>query len=327
MNGFTSPENGSTRDLTRVTTGEKFLGSISAFIRRCFEYADPDEPVETPFTPAAEKLEAFTIGDDEDEEDLLDITEPNPSTKITSTSTTVTSDPLTASPPTSTSPNLLVERAPHPLRTGSSSRAASHNLALDPSKPLHITLPTFRMVILADELLEQFFETFFPQSFHLSDTRLAGALSPQSTTLSGNLTTFTNLGTPVKNLLGAASNKTVIDVGHAGGVVEPGSRGLRGVLDNIVNDGMRMAAEMRKRMDEAQREFEANNARQGHGGGAAAGAPSARERDEEEDDDDYDERVTDITKRDQDLLDSADAASIKTIRSEDLLGRVGGGEI
>lgn len=329
MNGFTSPENGSTRDLTRVTTGEKFLGSISAFIRRCFEYADPDEPVETPVTPAAAKLDAFTIGDDEDEEDLLDLKEASPSTKIISTPTSVTSDPLTTSPPASPSLNLVVERAPHPFRTDSSSRAASHNLALDPSKPLHITLPTFRMVILADELLEQFFETFFPQSFHLSDTRLAGALSPQSNTLSGNLTTFTNLGTPVKNLLGSVSNKTVIDVGHAGGVVEPGSRGLRGVLDNIVNDGMRMAAEMRKRMDEAQREFEANNARQGQGqaGGPGPGPASGREKDEEDDDDDYDERVTDITKRDQDLLDSADAASIKTIRSEDMLGKLGGAEI
>lgn len=313
MNGFTSPENGSTRDLTRATTGEKFLGSISAFIRRCFEYADPDEPVETPVTPAAEKLDAFSIGDDEDEV-LLELGESSQNTKSKSRPQLATADPLISSPPGSPSANL--RPAPHPSRKDSSSRAASHNLALDPNKPLHITLATFRMVILADELLEQFFETFFPQSFHLSDTPVPGALSPQSTTLSGNLTTFTNLGTPVKNLLSStSSNKTVIDVGHAGGVVEPGSRGLRGVLDNIVNDGMRMAAEMRKRMDEAQREFEAN---------ARQGPHPPLEKEDDEEDDDYDEKTTDITRRDQDLLDSADAASIKTIRSEDMLGRVGG---
>lgn len=86
------------------------------------------------------------------------------------------------------------------------------------------------------------------------------------------------------------------------------------MLDNIVNDGMRMAAEMRKRMDEAQREFEAN---------AKAGQPYKDEEDEEED---YDEKATEITKRDQDLLDGADAASIKTSRSEDMLGRAKDGQ-
>ena len=45
--------------------------------------------------------------------------------------------------------------------------------------------------------------------------------------------------------------------GASGGIVPP-NKGLRGVLDNIVSDGMRMAAEVRKRMDEAQRELERN---------------------------------------------------------------------
>ena len=128
---------------------------------------------------------------------------------------------------------------------------------LIPTSLYTLHCPHFAWVILADELLEQFFETFFPQSFRLADLPPNSsnlALSPSSNTLSGNLTTFSNLGTPVKNLLnGAGANKTLPDVGRAGGVVEPGSRGLRGVLDNIVNDGMRMAAEMRKRMDDAQR--------------------------------------------------------------------------
>lgn len=35
----------------------------------------------------------------------------------------------------------------------------------------------------------------------------------------------------------------------------PPGRGLRGVLDNIVSDGIRVAAEVRKRVDDAQREL------------------------------------------------------------------------
>lgn len=163
------------------------------------------------------------------------------------------------------------------------------------------------MVILADELLEQFFETFFPQSFRLSDSPNASTLSLPSSTLSGNLTTFSNFGTPVKNLINGASNKTVIDVGTAGGVVEPGSRGLRGVLDNIVNDGMRMAAEMRKRMDEAQKEYERQLKEQGQ----------KPYRDDDDDDEEDDEKGTELGKRDQELLEGAEVASIKTFRSDD----------
>jgi hypothetical protein len=170
---------------------------------------------------------------------------------------------------------------------------------------LYITLPTFRMVILADELLEQFFESFFPQSFHLSSTPNASTASLASSTLSGNLTTFANLGTPVKNLISSTAGKAgVVDVGQAGGIVEPGSRGIRGVLDNIVNDGMRMAAEMRKRMDEAQKEFEKNARENGQ-----------KDRDEEDDEEELDEKGA--MKHDQDLLEGAEAVSIKTTRSEE----------
>ncbi len=168
------------------------------------------------------------------------------------------------------------------------------------------------MVILADELLEQFFESFFPQSFRLSSTPNVSTTSLASSTLSGNLTTFTNLGTPVKNLISGASNKAgVVDVGQAGGIVEPGSPGLRGVLDNIVNDGMRMAADMRKRMDEAQREFERNARENGQ-----------RDRDDEDDEEEMDEKA--VMKQDQDLLEGAEAASIRTTRSEET-GRSRGG--
>ena len=300
MNGIASPTspNGMQSDMPKLSTNERFLGSISAFIRRCFEYADPDQPTDAT-NQVSDNLSAFAIGSPIDEpEDLLDLKSTTSNTKTYSAPKTTSEDPL--SRPTPPGSPL----APPPNRTsGSNSRAASHNLALDPSKPLHITLPTFRMVILADELLEQFFETFFPQSFHLSDTPNASTISLPSSTLSGNLTTFTNLGTPVKNLISGTSNKMIIDIGSAGGIVEPGSRGVRGLLDNIVNDGMRMATEMRKRMDDAQREYDRNLREQGQ---------RPYRDDEDDDDEEYDEKSA---KKDEDLLEGAEVQSIRTTGS------------
>lgn len=297
----------------KMNINEKFLSSVSAFIRRCFEYADPDKPEEDLSTNTA-KLEIAA-----EPEDLLDLTETKSHTKSVSSPQPVEADPLStkASPPGSPSA-LAIPSSSQGRRD--STRAVSNNIALDPNKPLHITLPTFRMVILADELLEQFFETFFPQSFRLasppsngSQLNLSGSIS-SSSTLSGNLTTFANIGQPVRNLAFGANkpHDAVPDVGLAGGVVEPGSRGLRGVLDNIVNDGMRMAAEMRKRMDEAQREFERQQAeaiKQGKRSGAVVVEDSEDEDDEE------------ISRGDQELLEGAEAASIRTNRS---IGSIGG---
>jgi hypothetical protein len=236
----------------KLSTDERFLGSVSSFIRRCFEYADPSNPEgkhteEEDTTEATDKLEAFTIGDD-DEEDLIDVGEeekPQPSGSEKQVSET----------------------------QRNRSTSASANPALDPNNPLHITLPTFRMVILADELLEQFFDTFFPQSFRLSDQSHPAA---KLSSLSSNLTTFSNINTPKPHLT-AGAGATV--AGASGGIVPPG-KGLRGVLDNIVSDGIRMAAEVKKRMDEAQRELERN-------------ALSRPEQDVDEDDDeeDYDPRT------------------------------------
>ncbi|RMD39439.1 hypothetical protein DV735_g5697, partial [Chaetothyriales sp. CBS 134920] len=245
VNGFTSPTspNPLDADLPKLSTNERFLGSVSAFIRRCFEYADPDQPSDTSANEATGQ-EIASLSDEQ--QDLIDI----------SSTTSPTNRPLGPVP-----------------KNGSAagSRAASHNIALDPSKPLHITLPTFRMVILADELLEQFFESFFPASFHLSASPSSSNVSLPASTLSGNLTTFTNLGTPVKNLISGNPGKTMLNIGSAGGIVGPGSTGVRGLLDNIVNDGMRMAAEMRKRMDEAQREFERNAREHGQKPGDSGG--------------------------------------------------------
>jgi hypothetical protein len=128
------------------------------------------------------------------------------------------------------------------------------------------------MVVLADELLEQFFESYFPQSFHLSDHPHPASLAASSS-LSSNLTTFSNIGARASASVVAGAPVA----GASGGIVPPG-KGLRGVLDNIVTDGIRMAAEVKKRMDDAQRELERN----------ALGGRD--EEDDEDDDDDYPSR-------------------------------------
>lgn len=248
-----------------LTTDEKFLGSVSAFIRRCFEYADPSHPEnqkadkQDATAEATEKLDSFAIGDDDDEEeDLIDIDDDAKSTNSQAPDVT----PQSAKSTTAESDNNAHNR----------SASESANPALDPNNPLHITLPTFRMVVLADELLEQFFESYFPQSFHLSDHPHPAALAASSS-MSSNLTTFSNLGSIRPSGLAAGSAPVA---GASGGIVPPG-KGLRGVLDNIVSDGIRMAAEVKKRMDEAQRDLERN-------------ALGREEEEDDEDDDDYPRR-------------------------------------
>lgn len=207
---------------------ERFLSSVSAFIRRCFEYADPDHPqnqnsiTTSPNADLNSAMDNFTVGDSDSEEDLLDL-----GTKPASPEKSSPSNPPPAALPRRTS------SLSHTQSKSIFKRSA--NIALDPSNPLHITLPTFRMVVLADDLLQQFFESAFPASFHLSEHP---AHSPSQTPL----TTFSS-PTPA---LPAASR---------GGIVPPAKR-LRGVLDNIVSDGMKVAGEVRKRVDEAQREME-----------------------------------------------------------------------
>jgi TBC1 domain family member 8/9 len=233
----------------RVNNDEKFLSSVSAFIRRCFEYADPDHPhnqdvhpEEEREKPAVENCKAPEAkGSNEDSLGL----------GIGSTRQTQS--------PSSRAGKKVAQLSPGPSpradhngvkspRKFSRAETESANLALDPANPLHITLPTFRMVILADELLEQFFESSFPASFRLSDRPLA------SVTASTSLTTFSSLG------FGKASSPSTIalPVSVPAPTVAPaaGAKGLRGVLDNIVSDGMRVASEVKRRMDEAQRDME-----------------------------------------------------------------------
>ncbi|KAI6778194.1 putative GTPase-activating protein-like protein [Emericellopsis cladophorae] len=219
-----------------ASANERFLGSVSAFIRRCFEYADPDHPSNQAIEKfqtekdAEDNSNAFAIGDDDDEEedggeeDLLGFESPSGS-------------PSKATKP----PTLATEDTQDSQRSVSKAKSEAANAALDPAHPLHMTLPTFRMVVLADELLEQFFESSFPTSFHVVD----GVPSTASAS-AGGLTTFSSLG------FGSRPPVPISPAAAGAG------RGLRGVMDGIITDGMRVATEVRRRMDEAQKELEKN---------------------------------------------------------------------
>ncbi|KFA48645.1 hypothetical protein S40293_04536 [Stachybotrys chartarum IBT 40293] len=271
-----------------MTVNERFLGSVSAFIRRCFEYADPDHPQNQKSAPAHSSKDdedmaapdSFAIGDDddEDEEDLLGFETPSGS-------------PTRAKRPTLASSSTEVSSGGEDDDRRKVSRAKSEaaNAALDPAHPLHMTLPTFRMVVLADELLEQFFESSFPTSFRVIEGYRSPSVSAPA------LTTFSSLGfaarPPVATQAGPAS----------------AGRGLRGVLDNIVTDGMRVATEVRRRMEDAQKELEKN------------ALPSQKGEEDEEDDDDIGAAVgvrsgsgsasRSVRSSDRDLLDGADAGA------------------
>ncbi|RKU44282.1 hypothetical protein DL546_001928 [Coniochaeta pulveracea] len=198
--------------------------------------------------------DTFAIGGDDDddddqgEDDLLSLDPSSGSTK-----------PQAASNDTSST----TEATGTTTQRGSVSKVQAEraNAALDPSNPLHITLPTFRMVVLADELLEQFFESSFPASFHITDG--LGLAAPNTPSASSSLTTFSSLGMGAGRAVGSALGVQGHSTGAAGAGAQAGRGGLRGVLDNIVTDGMRVAAEVRRRMDEAQRELE-KNAAPGH---------------------------------------------------------------
>ncbi|KUI60163.1 hypothetical protein VP1G_07382 [Cytospora mali] len=271
LNGL--PEAGGTGNslddsLTGTSVNERFLGSVSAFIRRCFEYADPDHPrnqdaaaAGTGGNEAEDEIpdpSAFTIGDEDDEEEEEDLLDLGDTPKDENAKKT----PKKSGIPPAISITDSSKNATTGLRHVSKAESEKANVALDPSNPLYMTLPTFRMVILADELLEQFFESSFPASFHI----IQGL--PTNTT-SSNLTTFSSLGQSAGRAAAAA-------IGGAPVAGAGGNRGLRGVLDGIVTDGMRVAAEVRRRMDEAQRELEKN---------ATPGQKAAQEEDEEDEED------------------------------------------
>ena len=95
------------------------------------------------------------------------------------------------------------------------------NAALNPSAPLFITLPTFRMVVLADETLERFFESGFAESFEIMEAA------------------------PVPEAVVYAL---------------PTAKGIRGVLDGIVDEATRVAAEVRRRIEDVDDDEEGEEA-------------------------------------------------------------------
>jgi len=305
-----SSANASQLSLPGSSNNEKFLTSVSSFINNCFQYADPDHPnnqgdkKEQAGSKSDEPgTDAFAIGgddddDDDEEEDLISMKPESPTDE---------QPPRPSKRP----PGLTISVDKDPLSLGGLARrntSETANKALDPANPLHITLPTFRMVVLADELLEKFFESSFPISFHIIEG-LPSAVATSS------LTTFSGLG-----FGGRAASAA------AGGAAGAG-RGLRGVLDNIVTDGMRVATEVRRRMEEAQRELEKN---------ALPGQPHPADEDDDDDDEgaagnnggtsrrrtasssgiDFERRS--VRSSDRDLLDGADAEA-----GEDAEGKQG----
>ncbi|KAH6628434.1 hypothetical protein F5144DRAFT_654840 [Chaetomium tenue] len=296
--------NGTQGDVQPVS--ERFLGSVSAFIRRCFEYADPDHPKNQDHSvrevqqksestlldePAGEELanpDAFAIGDDDDEDDDEDEDDEDDLLAMDSP----TGSPKTAAKKFGNSPPTLqlnsTELTPgadvDTRRRVSKAQSEKANIALDPSNPLHITLPTFRMVVLADELLEQFFETSFPASFHIIEGLTTTPTSASS------LTTFSSLGIGAGRAVNAAlgTGQGTPGGGPAGGA----GRGLRGVLDNIVTDGMRVAAEVRRRMEEAQKELEKNALPETQQQQRGAGAGGDDEEEDEDEDGGFDRAST-----------------------------------
>ena len=310
-------------DEMTVTPNERFLSSVSAFIRRCFEYADPDNAINRqntspggePQLEIASGINQFSIGEDEDETDDLLVSSPHstlppsPSTprprrkSVTTQPVERSSDPLSKSTPQEPSLPLSSSTVTTPSK-------ASANLALDPANPLHITLPTFRMVILADELLQHFFESWFPNSIRLSS---AAQLHRSGTSSSHQLTTFSS---PTNSTLPIPRQQQPLHPPFGG------ARGLRGMLDSFVTDGRRMAGEVRKQWEEAQREIERSAAPVGEGG---AGMPMTRRLTQGSSyEDDEDEDVEDEKRMGRDLLEGAEADAGGML-GENGVGGVGGG--
>ncbi|EME45694.1 hypothetical protein DOTSEDRAFT_71404 [Dothistroma septosporum NZE10] len=278
-----------------LSKDEQFLSAVSAFIRRCFEYADPDYSSRQDEKDLTDGLDKVNIGDKK-EDDLLDFDDDDKELKPTE-GNLLGADGAGGS---SAHEDSILSRI-STNTFGATTKHAEANAALDPSSPVHITLPTFRMLILADETLESFFDSGFANSFHLADAPL-----PSSTLTSPSFLGLHNApassAAPVQQL---GPGGTMVG-GSAAGVVAPG-KGLRGMLDNIVTDGMRVAQEVKRRMDEAQKELDRGASTRGTG--------------DEDDDDDGEDHGRD------DLLDAAEAdAGVAEKQSMDSVQKAGNGK-
>ncbi|KAK1070065.1 GTPase activating protein (GAP) [Friedmanniomyces endolithicus] len=247
-------EGGGEGDEGRQSKDEQFLSAVSAFIRRCFEYADPDHPSRQ----RQEERDTDAIND----LDLLDLTDSDADADAT------------PHPNHHPPPNDAFDQT-----TPLSPKHLQANAALDPSSPVHITLPTFRMLVLADETLEFFFDSGFANSFHLADAPLPSLIVPTTLPFSSSASAMSGgtaaagsglggaaaggaassgarISTPISPGLGGAAGAATAASAGTGIMVGPGKPGIRGMLDNIVTDGMRVAAEVRRRMDDAQKELD-----------------------------------------------------------------------
>ncbi|KAK9485120.1 rab-GTPase-TBC domain-containing protein [Lipomyces starkeyi] len=190
--GDTSPQassNSASPPPVQAEASIDYLSSISAFIRRAFEYATPD----------VSEVDAYS-------EKLIPVDS-----------------------------------------TSSSNNKVKANAALDPNHPLHITLPTFRMVVLADEALEHFFAHDFAASMKLEPAR--GTLREKGT--------------------------------------------LRELFDSLVSDSMRVAGEVKRRIDEMERQAREQQARED-----AVAARTSNQQMQDDDDDDDDN----VREKDRDIL-------------------------
>nr|POF07219.1 putative gtpase-activating protein [Quercus suber] len=225
-------------DKSGMSKDELFLSAVSAFIRRCFEYADPDSQASD--ETMAEEVDLLVLESDAKSEGTAGLSsaadEPGQSDVLP------TDNSLLSRPSNNTFGQVDRSRQ---------FSTVSANAALDPASPVHITLPTFRMLILADELLESFFDSGFANSFSLADAPISGSTVTSPSYLGLHAVPTPGLSPPQ----GKMGSPAISPGGIGAGVVGPG-KGLRGMLDNIVTDGMRVAAEVRRRMDEAQREVD-----------------------------------------------------------------------
>ncbi|KAI5843374.1 rab-GTPase-TBC domain-containing protein [Morchella snyderi] len=283
---------------------ERVLSAVSGFTRMCFEYADPDRPAQrdrdssaassASSSSSSKPRSAFNqkaaaakdeAGAEDKEEDLLDLAADS-------------ADYIDRPPPTPS------EKA---------------NLALDPSNPLHITLPTFRMVVLADEVLERFFERGFAETFTLLATDGSAPVlhpTPTGPNQRPGIAVLNASSSASANNHGGNSNSGTTVLGGRmpapPAIVAGTAKGLRGVLDNMVNDSIhRVTTELKKRMEDmdARAVGGVQEEEEEEGGGAGADADAKS-----------------IMETDRDLLKGAEAETIGEKEEEDQRGEgeVGG---
>lgn len=260
---------------------EKFLSAVSGFIRRCFEYADPDRPSSanndrpSPREPKPAEENLVDLLESEDEKEKEEEEESGGDDDEDEDNNS--DDPLTAAAREREKKPVTPPAAATFTPPATTKSPLQANPALDPNNPLAITLPTFRMVILADETLESFFESGFQNSFHL-----LGPPTPFASTTTLPPTTSTS--TPNPSAAAAAAT--------AGAWATASARGIRTVLD----EATRVAAEVRRRIEDQQ--------------------PQPAADDDDDDDDDPVAAGQAVENRDRDILAGAEAdAGVERVKS------------